>query len=405
MTSWQLSNGLTVYILPADIPFAAVVLGYRVGAAHEPIGQAGAAHLLEHLLFEDEDIAYDEKIQTVGGNTNAYTGQDYTVYYARVPREKLPLALRLEAQRLFDLKLSPEKIAIQRQVVAEEFRQRYLNPPYADRFFHLVKMAFPNHPYGTMVIGESPEQVLSLPDEVLHHFYQRFYVPANAVLCIAGGGIDEGIYSLVQALYDRSKLGERVPDIPSVEVEPISSQLMVRKAPVPQKAVIWAYRLPPLQEPITHAFDLLDDFMGHTQSGLLTQRLVHKQGVASRLNTFLWQMHQGGLWVIEAYLPANVSVERYEEELQKALLEVPEADMSKALEVYRPMRYLTLYKERAKVLGRATSLVHAVLAGHPEWYEAPLMPYERLSVEDLQSIAREFITAERLVRLHYLPEG
>ncbi|MEN3040207.1 MAG: pitrilysin family protein [Bacteroidia bacterium] len=403
MTSWQLSNGLSVYLLPADLPFAAVVLAYRVGAASESPHQAGVAHLLEHLLFEDDDIAYDEKIQAVGGNTNAYTGQDYTVYYARVPREKLGLALELEAQRLFNLKLSPDKIAIQRQVVAEEFRQRYLNPPYADRFFHLVKMAFPLHPYGKMVIGESPEQVLALPDEALHEFYQRFYTPSNAVLCVAGGGIEEGTFSIIQALYDRPKVGEQPPIIPSVEALPLGEREKVCHAAVPQKAVIWAYRLPPLQEPITHAFDLLDDYLGDSRSGVLTQRLVYQTGVASRLSTYIWQMHQGGLWIIEAYLSDSISIEQYERELEAALTKALETDLSKALEVYRPLRYLALHRERSKILGRATALVHAVLAGHPEWYEVPLLPYERLSIDDLRWVAQTFVTSENRLRLHYIP--
>ncbi|GIV25917.1 MAG: hypothetical protein KatS3mg026_1609 [Bacteroidia bacterium] len=135
MIRFTLSNGLEVFLLPSESPFAAVVLAYRVGAAHESPGTWGLAHLLEHLLFEDEHIGYDKRIQQIGGSTNAYTGKDYTVYYARVGREAVSLPLQLEAQRLFALDLTPEKVAIQQRVVAEEFRQRYLNPPYADRFF------------------------------------------------------------------------------------------------------------------------------------------------------------------------------------------------------------------------------------------------------------------------------
>lgn len=403
MTAWTLDNGLRVFLLPADVPFTAVVLGYGVGAAHEPAGAAGVAHLLEHLLFEDDEIGYDAKIQAVGGSTNAYTGQDYTVYYARLPREQVSLALELEAKRLFELRLAPEKIAIQRQVVAEEFRQRYLNPPYADRFFHIVRMAFPGHPYEQMVIGESPEQVLALPDEVVRSFYDQFYTPAHAVLCISGGGVEEGIVSLIETLYGRSKSGTALPVVPSVEGLPFAQRLTVREAPVPQKAVIRAYRLPPMEAPTTQAIDLLDDFIGEARSGFLTRRLVHEQNVASRLNTFIWQMHQGGLWVIEAYLPDNISIERYEAALDAALEALRSASLHEVLELYRPLRYLGLHRERAKVLGRATALVHAVLAGHPEWYDAPLAPYESLSPAYLREIVNTYLAPERFVELHYMP--
>lgn len=403
MTHWTLSNGLRIYLLPTDIPFSAVVLGYGVGSAHEAPHARGVAHLLEHLLFEDDEIAYDKKIQAVGGSTNAYTGKDYTVYYARLPRERVELALELEAARLFDLRLTPEKIQIQRQVVAEEFRQRYLNPPYADRFFYLMRMAFPQHPYEHMVIGETPEQVLALPDEALHTFYKQFYVPAHAVLCVAGGGIEEGIVQRIEALYGRPKAGSPLPSTPSVEGLPFGERLIVREAPVPQKAVIWAYRLPPISDSVMHAVDLLDDFIGEARSGFLTQRLVHDKRLASRLNSYLWQMHQGGLWVIEAYLPESVSISAYEEALTTAIEELYTASMEEVLTLYRPMRYLALHQERAKVLGRATALVHAVLAGHPEWYEAPLEPYQKLTPERLRAVIQTYLTPERRVRLHYIP--
>lgn len=403
MNPWQLSNGLRVYLLPSDTPFTAVVLGYSVGAAHEPPGAAGVAHLLEHLLFEDEEIAYDRKLQAVGGSTNAYTGQDYTVYYVRVPREKVALALELEAQRLFNLHLSPEKIAIQRQVVAEEFRQRYLNPPYADRFFHILPRIFPEHPYGTMVIGESPEQVLVLPDAAVRTFYDRFYVPAHAVLCVAGGGIDEGLSRVIHTLYERPKEALPLPPVPSTEGLPFGETFVQVFRPVPQKVVLWAFRLPPLQVPFTHAVDLLDDYLGEPRAGFLTRKLVYEKQVASRLSVSVWQLYQGGVWFIEAYLPDQVDPTQYEAELEKALAELLEAPLEDVLSLYRPLRYLALHRERAKVLGRALALVHAVLAGHPEWYEAPLAPYESLSLPFLREVLHTVFIPENRVRLWYLP--
>ncbi|MCS7297269.1 MAG: pitrilysin family protein [Bacteroidia bacterium] len=404
MTRWQLSNGLEVYLLPSESPFTAVVLAYRSGAAHEPPEAAGVAHLLEHLLFEDEEIAYDQKIQSVGGLSNAYTGQDYTIYHARLPRDKALLALELEAARLFALSLSSDKVAIQRQVVAEEFRQRYLNPPYADRFFHILEMLFPDHPYGKMVIGRSPEQVSTLPEEAVRRFYDHFYTPAHAVLCIAGGGIDEDMTRQIRLLYEHPKEGVPLPFIAPTEGLAFRERLRICHRPfIPQKAVFWAYRLPSLQAPITHGIDLLDDFLGEVRSGFLVQRLVHEEAVASRLHTIVWQMHHGGIWLIEAYLLDGVSIEEYEDKLRRALKELRETSLKQVLEIYRPLRYLALYRQRSKVLGQALALAHAVLAGHPEWYEAPLQPYEELNEEILRFIVHTYLDEERQVRLHYVP--
>lgn len=403
MTSFTLANGLQVFLLPGDSPFTAVALGYKVGAAHEKRDAIGVAHLLEHLLFEDDHIAYDTRIQAVGGSTNAYTGQDYTVYHAKVPRGKAPLVVELEAKRLFSLQIDPEKVAIQRQVVAEEFRQRYLNPPYADRFFYLSQAAFPNHPYQHMVIGETPEQILEMPYEAVRGFYEAYYAPRHAVLCIAGGGIDEDLSAQVQAHFSLPKSGQDLPSIPSVESLPPLDVLVVREGGVPTPAVLWAYRIPPLEHPDVPAIDILDDFLGDTRAGFLPQRLIKEKRVAVRLNTYVWQLHQGGLWVIEAYLPPTGSIEAFEKELDQALTEVPSLPLQEALETYRPQRYLSLHREREKALGQALALLHAVLAGHIEWYLDPLHPYEILKASDLEAAALHYLQPQRRIRLHYLP--
>lgn len=402
MKYFTLPNGLRVFLLPTDSPFTAVVLGYGVGAAHEGPGQAGIAHLLEHLLFEDESIDYDARLQAVGGSTNAYTGQDYTVYYARVPRMAASLALELEAARLFRLQITAEKVAIQRQVVAEEFRQRYLNPPYADRFFWLSRAAFREHPYQTLVIGETPEQVLALPYREVCAFYEAYYVPQHAVLCVAGG-IAEPLEAQIYQLFGEHKVGKPLPEVPSVEGLPSPEPFIQREGAVPQPAVIWAFRLPPLEHPDIPAIDILDDFLGDPEAGYLVRRLVHKEGLASRLSTYVWSLHKGGLWVIEAYLPAGITPEQYEAALEKALEGLKDTSWAEVLAVYRPQRYYEVLAQREKVLGRALALVHAVLAGHLEWYEAPLAPYELLTSETLQAVTQTYLVPERRVRLHYLP--
>jgi predicted Zn-dependent peptidase len=396
-----LPNGLRLFHIPAEeSPFTAVVLAYGVGAAHERPEEAGLAHLLEHLLFEDEQIAYDQRLQAVGGTTNAYTGQDYTVYYARVPQEAANLALELEAERLYRLTLSPDKIETQRRVVAEEFRQRYLNPPYADRFFHIQRMLFPGHPYAIPVIGHTPEEILQLPDEALKSFYERYYTPDKAVLVVAG---DADMNRAVE-LFSGTKEGAPLPEVPSAEGLPLPQDaLVVREGRYPQAAVFWAYRLPPLEDPAIPAMDLLDDYLGGGSESLLPQKLVYQKGLATRLHTYTWAMHAATLWVVEAYLAPGVSVERFEQVLEETLKEALSSDLAVALQRYRPMRYLDMLREWEGVLGRALALAHDVLAGHPEWYEDPLAPYEALTPADLTQTAQTFLRPERRIRLHYLP--
>ncbi len=400
-TMQTLPSGLRLFHIPVEeSPFTAVVLAYGVGAAHEQPAEAGLAHLLEHLLFEDERIGYDRRLQAVGGITNAYTGQDYTVYHARVPRDAAPIALELEAERLYRLSLSPEKIETQRRVVAEEFRQRYLNPPYADRFFHIMRAAFPGHPYEIPVIGRMPEEILHLPDEALRRFYERYYTPENAVLVIAGGAD----LSEIERLFSAPKKGDSLKPVPSAESLPLPQDtLIVREGHYPQMAVFWAYRLPPLEHPAIPAIDLLDDYLGSATESFLPQKLVYQKGLATRLHTYSWAMHAATLWVIEAYLAPDTSIETFEAALDAALQEALSTDLKVALDRYRPMRYLEMHTEWEKVLGRALALTHDVLAGHPDWYEDPLAPYEALKPADLSVAGQTFLRPERRVRIHYKP--
>lgn len=396
-----LSNGLRVFYIPVeDSPFTAVVLAYGVGAAHESPDEAGLAHLLEHLLFEDERIAYDKRLQAVGGTTNAYTGQDYTVYHAKVPIDAAHLALELEAERLYHLTLTPEKIDTQRRVVAEEFRQRYLNPPYADRFFHILKATFPGHPYAIPVIGETPERILEIPNEALERFYRRYYTPDKAVLVITGRADLE--YAI--QLFSAPKEGASLPAVPSAEKLPLPGDaVIVQEGRYPQTAVFWAYRLPPLEDPAIPAMDILDDYLGGATESFLPQKLVYQKGLATRLHTYTWAMHAATLWVVEAYLAPDISVERFEEALDATLQEAITGDLGVALRRYRPMRYLEMHAEWERVMGRALSLAHDALAGHPEWYAHPFAPYEALTSESLAQTAHTFLRPERRVRVHYRP--
>ncbi len=397
-----LANGLRAYrLLDTQSPFASVVLAYDVGAAHEPPEAAGVAHLLEHLLFEDERIQYDKVIQQVGGLTNAYTGQDYTVYYARVPRDVAEVPLALEAERLYRLNLAPSKIATQRQVVAEEFRQRYLNPPYAQRYAHLCRGLFAGHPYETMVIGRTPEEILALPDAAVQTFYQRYYGPGRAYLVVSSSVS----WETIETLFSEPKATEPAPVIASVESLPLpNDQLWELSVPVPQSAVIWAYRLPPLADSRIPAIDLLDDYLAGGVESVLVQRLVHQLGLATRLQSYTWPMQAGGMWVLEAYLAPGITHNQFESALAAALEEVLADDLSPVLAWYRPMRYTEVYRQRETGLDQALALVHSVLAGHLEWFTDPIASYEALTPADLRAAAETLLLPARRVCLHYRPQ-
>lgn len=190
VSSFSLDNGLEVVVLEDHrAPVVVHMVWYRVGAADEPPGRSGIAHFLEHLMFKATDeLESGELSETVarhGGSDNAFTSQDYTAYFQRVAADRLELMMDMEASRMDGLRLVPEDIATERDVVIEERNQRTENDPGALFSEQRRAAQYLNHPYGIPVIGWKHEaHSLTLEDAV--DFYKRHYGPNNAILIVAG---------------------------------------------------------------------------------------------------------------------------------------------------------------------------------------------------------------------------
>lgn len=159
---FELSNGLRVIVhADASTPLACVNILYDVGARDEDEERTGFAHLFEHLMFGGSvNIpSYDEPLQMVGGENNAFTTNDITNYYLTLPAENLETAMWLESDRMLSLAFSEKSLEVQRNVVIEEFKQRYLNQPYGDAWLLLRPLAYKIHPYKWSTIGKEIKQI------------------------------------------------------------------------------------------------------------------------------------------------------------------------------------------------------------------------------------------------------
>jgi len=155
-TKHTLENGLTVLVHPDhSSPMVAMNLLYSVGSRDEDPSLTGFAHLFEHLMFGGSAHIpdYDTPLQRAGGENNAFTNNDYTDYYLTLPSQNLETAFWLESDRMLELNFSEESLEVQKKVVAEEFRQRYLNQPYGDAWLLLRPLAYRVHPYRWPTIG------------------------------------------------------------------------------------------------------------------------------------------------------------------------------------------------------------------------------------------------------------
>src|SRR5213075_1919336 len=192
-TRFVLPNGLTVIIHEDhSTPMVAVNIWYHVGSAREKPGRTGFAHLFEHIMFEGSghvaEGKFDEWLEAAGGSNNASTATDRTNYYESGPISALELMLFLESDRAGYLlaSMSPAKVDGQRDVVKNERRQSYENRPYGMAQLALGENLYPpDHPYHWPVIG-SMEDLTAASYEDVVDFFKKYYVPANASLCVAG---------------------------------------------------------------------------------------------------------------------------------------------------------------------------------------------------------------------------
>ncbi len=205
VTDFKLDNGLQVVVIEDHrAPVVVQMLWYRAGAADEQPGVSGIAHFLEHLLFKaTETMASGELSRVVtenGGSDNAFTSQDYTAYYQRIAADRLPLIMRMEADRMRNLRLTEEDIATEREVILEERAQRTDSDP-GSLFYEQMRAAqYLNHPYAIPVIGWRHEmEALSREDALA--FYQRFYAPNNATLVVAGDVDPAEVKTLAETYY------------------------------------------------------------------------------------------------------------------------------------------------------------------------------------------------------------
>lgn len=205
VTTYTLDNGMEVLVLEDHrAPVVVQMVWYRAGAADEPPGVSGVAHFLEHLLFKGTDtLAPGELSKTVaanGGSDNAFTSWDYTGYFQRIAADRLELMMRMESDRMRNLRLDEEDILTERQVILEERNQRTDNDPGALFGEQRRAALYMNHPYGIPVIGWRHEmEDLSLEDALA--FYERFYAPNNAILIVAGDVEPEAVLELAKTYY------------------------------------------------------------------------------------------------------------------------------------------------------------------------------------------------------------
>jgi len=416
-TTFTLDNGLRVVVVEnRRAPIVTQMLWYKVGAADEPHGKSGLAHVLEHMMFKGTKAhpgdAFSEIVARHGGEQNAFTSDDYTGYYQTVAREHLGLMMRLEADRMTNLRLREEDFRPERRVVVQERLQRVTNDPQS----RLQEMAsatlYLHHPYGTPVIGwESEIKALELGD--LERFYKRWYAPNNAVLVIAGDVAPEKVRTLAEEHYGGIPRGE-VPDRDRVSEPDHAAPRRVSLASdqVSQPRLSIRYLAPSYRTAedrgTPYALQVLDEVLGGGPTSRLYRALVVDEDLAVSAGSWYspsaYDQASFGFYISPR---GDAPIEKVETALRAEIDELLENGVSKqaVADAKTRLRADAVYARddvstAPRVIGRALSVGQSV-ADVEAWRQR----IEAVTPADVEAAARRVLTAKRSVTAELTAAG
>ncbi len=288
---------------------AAVNLLYCVGARNEEPERTGFAHLFEHLMFRGTEKFpdYDTVVQMASGENNAFTNNDYTDFYITLPKDKLEVALALEADRMRGLALTEPLLELEKKVVIEEFKQRYLNQPYGDQNMLLRDMCFTEHPYRWSTIGLSPDHIAAATMQDVESFYRAHYRPSNCILSISADIDEQQIFDLAQKWFDPIEDNPTPPRAIAQEPTQSEARRLEVERDVPATTITIAFHIGGRFSPDCFTSDLISDILAGGDSGRMNQRLVKQRRLFASTNCYITGEIDPGLLIFTAQLLPETS--------------------------------------------------------------------------------------------------
>ncbi len=402
---FTLANGLRCIVHEDHTtPIAVLNVMYNVGSRDEDAGHTGFAHLFEHLMFSGSvNIpSYDEPLQMVGGENNAFTSADITNYYLTLPAPNLETGFWLESDRMLGLAFSENGLEVQRKVVVEEFKQNYLNQPYGDVWLKLRPLAYQVHPYQWPTIGKEISHIENAVMDDVRGFFNKHYSPANAILVVAGP------VTVAEARRLAEKWCEPIPGGTPYErqlpVEPrqTASRKLEVTADVPLSAFYQVYHIPGRADDTYYAVDLLSDILGRGKSSRLYQRLVKERQLFNSVSASCTGSLEPGLLVVSGKLNADVTLEAADAAVAEVLAELCQTPVPvEELEKVKNQAEAGIVFGEIELLNRAMNLAYSKLIGDANLVNEESARVQAVTPAAVLAAAREVLRPENSSTLYY----
>lgn len=405
---YLLKNGLRV-IFKEDhrAPTVAHMVWYKAGSIDEVNGKTGVAHVLEHMMFKGtknlKPGEFSKKVAEVGGRDNAFTSKDYTAYFQQIEKSHLSKMMALEADRMENLRISPEEFAKEIQVVMEERRLRTDDNSQALVYEQLMAAAYVSSPYRNPIVGWM-DDLKSLTYQDALDWYQNWYAPNNAVLIVVGDVVPEEVLALAKKHYENipsKKIQERKPQN---EIQQIGFKKINVKVPAENADIHMAWKVPKLEpkdleymEP--YALSVLSAILDGHSNSRLNRKLVRDQRIANSVSSSYDLNGRGPqLFSISATPTKNTGIDTLEKKIRKILLEVKEKGVTD-IELNRVKSQLLssqIYK-RDSIFAQAMEIGMSEMEGF-SWRDLDkvIANVQKVNSKDIQNVIQKYLIDDHL---------
>lgn len=406
-----LPNGMVVLTHEDhSIPMITFHVFYRVGSRNERPGITGVSHLFEHMMFNGSarfaPNEFDRLLENAGGNNNAYTTEDVTVYHETFPREALPLVLDLESDRMVSLRITPQNLEQERGIVKEERRVSVDNNPASRLYEELFAAAFVAHPYGWPVVGWMGD-LDAIKLEEAKRFYDTFYGPNNATMVVAGDFSTPELLERLEAVFGKVPKRGEIEPVPNSEPEQEGERrvTLVKDAALP--AVFIGFKVPAVTHADAPALKVLETILGEGDSSRLFQKLIYGR-LAAEASADFEEHPDPTLFTFYAQAQEGKTADEVERAIYEVLRDIqtngvkPE-ELQKAKNQLRAnfVRSLLTIEDKAQTIG-----THEVRYGDYKVMYSILDRYDAVTNDDVKRVASAYFRKRhRTVATLQLPKA
>jgi len=404
-SKYKTSNGLTV-IHHQDNASKLVCINilYDVGARDEDPNKTGFAHLFEHLMFGGSiNIPnYDEPLERAGGENNAFTNNDITNYYLTIPSNNVETGFWLESDRMLSLAFSEKSLEVQRSVVIEEFKQRYLNQPYGDVWLLLKPLTYKVHPYLWNTIGKEISHIENATIKDVKDFFFKHYLPSNAILSVAGNIDLETTKQLVEKWF--APIPSQPKPTRNLQQEPqqIERRELRVERDVPQDAIYIAYHICNRLHNDYPKMDLISDILSNGASSRLEQKLMKEKQLFSDINAYLSGDKDPGLFIVSGKLLPGIDYKTAEESILEQL-EILKNELVGDRELQKSKNKIEslLAFTEVNIMNRALGLATYEWLGDANMINEEPKKYAQITAQEIKETANKYLQSSNSSVLYY----